>query len=152
MLLVLVFYVFTSDNVEKSTDKITGKLISVPLEQPGQSAQEGSVSSAPDGTVFRVAIEKSTGKLIEAQQYYAPLGTLTQNAVNAGYKKEDVEEKYVTAEEWGKIKYEQIIKPAQEQKKAQEEVKKQQQEIIRNKLNLTEQEFENLKELLNEKK
>ena len=60
----------------------------------------------------RVCLEKSTGKLIEMQSGNAPLGTLTQNAVNAGYKAEDVVEKYVNATEWEAIKKQWIDDPA----------------------------------------
>ncbi len=42
----------------------------------------------------RICIEKSTGRLIEFQSGKADLGTLIQNAINAGYKEKDVEEKY----------------------------------------------------------
>lgn len=44
----------------------------------------------------------------------APLGTLTQNAIIAGYKKDDVTEKYITQEEWKVIKTE-LDKPTPEQ-------------------------------------
>jgi len=43
----------------------------------------------------RIAIQKSTGKIIEYQSGDAELGTLTQNAINAGYDEADVEEKYI---------------------------------------------------------
>lgn len=42
----------------------------------------------------RICIQKSTNKLIEFQSGKAPLGTLIQNAVAAGYKESEVEEKY----------------------------------------------------------
>lgn len=42
----------------------------------------------------RICIEKSTNKLIEFQSDKAPLGTLIQNAINAGYSENDIEEKY----------------------------------------------------------
>lgn len=42
----------------------------------------------------RICIEKSTGKLIEFQSGKADLGTLIQNAINAGYDENDIEEKY----------------------------------------------------------
>ena len=56
----------------------------------------------------RVCIEKSTGKLIEMQSggyedeklRDARLDTLKQNALNAGYKEEDIEVKFVTEEEY----------------------------------------------------
>jgi len=43
----------------------------------------------------RIAIQKSTNKIIEYQSGDAELGTLTQNAINAGYDEADVEEKYI---------------------------------------------------------
>ena len=43
----------------------------------------------------RIAIQKSTSKIIEYQSGDAELGTLTQNAINAGYDEADVEEKYI---------------------------------------------------------
>jgi hypothetical protein len=42
----------------------------------------------------RICIEKATNKLIEFQSGTAKLGTLVKNAVEAGYKKSKVEEKY----------------------------------------------------------
>lgn len=48
----------------------------------------------------RATIQKSTGKLIEFQSGDAPLGTLTQNAINAGFPAGDVEEKYITEAEF----------------------------------------------------
>lgn len=53
--------------------------------------------------MYRACIEKATGKLIEMQSGEAELGTLTQNAVNAGYAEADIEEKYVTNEEYAAI-------------------------------------------------
>lgn len=46
----------------------------------------------------RVSIRKSTGKLIEFQSGDAPLGTLTQNAINAGILAGDIEEKYINSQ------------------------------------------------------
>ena len=43
----------------------------------------------------RIAIQKSTNKIIEYQSGDVELGTLTQNAINAGYDEADVEEKYI---------------------------------------------------------
>lgn len=42
----------------------------------------------------RICIQISTGKLLEFQEGDAALGTLTQNAKNAGYKVSEIEEKY----------------------------------------------------------
>jgi hypothetical protein len=50
---------------------------------------------------MRICTDK-TGKLIEMQSH-ATAGTLIQNAINAGYKKDDVTEKEVTAAEWSAV-------------------------------------------------
>jgi hypothetical protein len=50
---------------------------------------------------MRICTDK-TGKLIEMQSH-ATAGTLIQNALNAGYKKDDVTEKEVTAAEWAVV-------------------------------------------------
>ena len=52
---------------------------------------------------MRVAINKSTGKLIESQsggETQEHLDTLKQNALNAGYKEKDIEVKFVTDAEF----------------------------------------------------
>ena len=98
----------------------------------------------------RVCLEKSTGKLIEYQSGDAPLGTLTQNAINAGYKKEDVVEKYVTQEEWKTIKEQWIDKPAQDLAKQKELERQAKEQAIKTKLNLSEADWQNLKEALKE--
>lgn len=72
---------------------------------------------------MRVCINKTTGKLIEAQsggkthpnvnneEYaLANLEVLRQNAINAGYKKEDIEVKFVTDEEFEAIPRPEVIK------------------------------------------
>lgn len=51
---------------------------------------------------MKICIEKVSGKLIEMQSD-ATEGTLTRNAVNAGYNEADIEEKEVTAEEFQAI-------------------------------------------------
>ncbi len=48
---------------------------------------------------MRICFEKSTGKFIEMQSH-ATEGTLIKNALNAGFKKDDIEEKLITPEEW----------------------------------------------------
>ena len=96
----------------------------------------------------RVCLEKSTGKLIEYQSGDAPLGTLIQNALNSGYT--DVEEKYVTEEEWQVIKEEQIDKPAREKAKEKEVERKQKENKIKQKLNLSDDDFNDLKEAVKE--
>ncbi len=96
----------------------------------------------------RVCLEKSTGKLIEYQSGDAPLGTLTQNAINAGYKASDVIEKYVTPAEWQQIKQTQIDKPAQDLAKQKELERQMKEQLIKEKLKLNDEDFKNLKEAL----
>lgn len=74
---------------------------------------------------MRVCIEKSTGKLIESQSGGSTqehLDTLTQNAINSGYNKKDIEVKYVTDAE-----YKAIIDaiPVPEWTKNEDKIKKQ---------------------------
>ncbi len=89
--------------------------------------------------MYRVAIEKATGKLIEMQSggdsiplpgkmpdeekastlesYRASnLQTLLDNAIRVGFKAEDVEVKFVTAQEWAAISAE-ATKPTPEQER-----------------------------------
>lgn len=47
----------------------------------------------------RATIRKSDGTLIEFQSGNAPLGTLKQNAINAGIPDSDIEERYISKEE-----------------------------------------------------
>lgn len=53
----------------------------------------------------RVCIRKSDGRPLGYMSGNAPLGTLTKNAINAGFNPGDMEEKYVSPQE-----LEQIIK------------------------------------------
>lgn len=48
---------------------------------------------------MRICIQKSTGKLIEMQSD-ATEGTLIQNALNAGFSLDDIEEREITEAEW----------------------------------------------------
>jgi hypothetical protein len=50
---------------------------------------------------MRICTDKS-GKLIEMQSH-ATEGTLIQNAINSGYKKDDVTERVITMLEWAAI-------------------------------------------------
>lgn len=96
----------------------------------------------------RVCLDRISGALIEYQSGNAPLGTLTLNAVRAGYKEKDVEEKYVTREEWNQINDEQILQPIrdkEEEKKQNMEAKK---ELVKDKLGLNNKEFSDLKQSL----
>lgn len=77
--------------------------------------------------MFRVCILKSTGKMIESQEggddannkdlTAARLGTLTRNALNAGYKETDIEAKWVTGAE-----YKELTAPTAEEIKERENV------------------------------
>ena len=66
---------------------------------------------------MRICTDK-TGKLIEMQSH-ATEGTLIRNAINAGYKEVDIEEKEITSEEWDIMQFE-INKPSPEQVEIQE--------------------------------
>ncbi|MDD5614890.1 MAG: hypothetical protein PHH85_01660 [Candidatus Methanoperedens sp.] len=48
----------------------------------------------------RASIQISTGKLIEFQSGDAVIGTLTQNAINAGIPQNDIIEKHITEAEF----------------------------------------------------
>jgi len=66
---------------------------------------------------MRVSIVKATGKLIEMQSggtTETHLNTLTQNAINAGYKAEDIEVKFISDAEWAVIQAD-LNKPTAEQ-------------------------------------
>ncbi|MDD4984508.1 MAG: hypothetical protein PHQ43_01775 [Dehalococcoidales bacterium] len=77
--------------------------------------------------MYRISIEKSTGKLIEMQSggyddeklRNARLDTLRQNAINAGYDEKDIEVKWITDKEWATIE-ETLNRPTPEQIAAQE--------------------------------
>jgi len=64
----------------------------------------------------RICLTKD-GKLIEMQsggKTEAHLDTLKQNALNAGYKEDEIDVKWVTDEEWAAIQAD-LNKPTQEQ-------------------------------------
>jgi hypothetical protein len=94
-----------------------------------------------------ISIDKKTGKFIEHRTSNTS-NTLIQEAVNMGYKAEDVELRIITPNEWLEIKENQIDKPARERKKAKEDEIKAKELEIKRKLNLTDKEFEDLKEVL----
>jgi hypothetical protein len=50
--------------------------------------------------MYRVCIEKTTGKLIEMQSGDGDLESLKQNAINQGYTENDIELKTITSDEW----------------------------------------------------
>ena len=70
----------------------------------------------------RVSINKTTGKLIESQSggddradlKEMRLNTLKQNALNAGYKEDEIDVKWVTDKEWAVIQ-DDLKKPTPEQ-------------------------------------
>lgn len=66
---------------------------------------------------MRISIQKSTGRVVEMQSHATP-GTLAKNAVAAGFKKADVEEREVTPEEYYALVEEQRP-PAPEPTKAE---------------------------------
>ena len=76
---------------------------------------------------MRVCINKNTGKLIEMQGggddredlMEMRLNTLKQNALNAGYKEDEIDVKWVTDEEWAGIMAD-LNKPTPEQIAEQE--------------------------------
>ena len=88
----------------------------------------------------RVCLVKSTGKFIEYQSGNAPLGTLIKNAEISGYDKNDVEEKYITEQEWQVIKNEQITQPALEKialaKQTQKDKEFQEREQLKSEIKL----------------
>lgn len=95
----------------------------------------------------RVCLDKN-GKLIEYQSGDAPLGALKQNAVNAGYKADEVTEKYVTRDEWLNIKKEQLDDPIKQKKDEEKIAKDQKASKLKQKLNLTDKDWEDLKDAL----
>lgn len=119
---------------------------------------------------YRICIEKITGKLIECQQGGVDnninltdipkekweehikfiqndrLESLKQNAINGGYSKDDIEVKEIDDNEWRKIINEQINKP--EEKKIRDLDLKKKEDLIKEKLNLSDDDFKILKEIL----
>jgi len=71
---------------------------------------------------MRVCVDKNTGKLIEMQSggddrpelMEMRLNTLKQNAINAGYKEDEIEVKWVADKEW-LVMQEELNKPTPEQ-------------------------------------
>ena len=96
----------------------------------------------------RICIQKSTGKVIEYQSGNSRLGTLTENALNAGYNMNDIEEKEISPEEWKRIREEKIDKPAKEVMNQKKEALKIKAEAIKIKLKLTDQEWTDLIEII----
>ena len=84
----------------------------------------------------RVCVVKDTQRLIP--------GTLITNALNAGYKESDIEEREVTPVQWEQIKQDQLIVPAD----ATNKNKKDKRDLAKEKLkgigNLTQQDLDAL--------
>lgn len=99
----------------------------------------------------RVCLEKNTGELIEYQSggsIQEDLDIMVQNAINAGYKEEDIEAKFVTEEEWQIIKKQWLDDPIKEEIKQKELKRKEKEQAIKLKLNLSDKDFADLKEAL----
>jgi len=95
----------------------------------------------------QVCFQRSTGTLLEYQSH-ARAGTCTANAVNGGLATSDVEEREVTRAEWQEIREAQIDAPARAQHQQREEVRQAKEQTLRQKLGLTQQEFDDLKDAL----
>ena len=89
----------------------------------------------------RVCIRKSDGFPIEYQTGNAPLGTLENNAMNAGYSAGEIEEKYISAGAYANLQENMIDKPLREVKKAKNKTAV---DRIKVKLNLSDQDWEDL--------
>lgn len=96
----------------------------------------------------RVCVERDSGKLVEFQSGDAPLGTLRKNAITGGYNAMDIEESYVTRNQWLLIKDKWINKPNKEIADIKENERKVKEDKIKTKLNLSEQDFQDLKDAL----
>ena len=95
----------------------------------------------------RVCVERGTGKLIEYQSHATP-GTLLRNAKAAGYQEAQVEEREVTSAEWTALQEQWIDAPNRAAAIVQAAQRQSKAAIIRAKLGLSAQEFEELKEAL----
>lgn len=93
----------------------------------------------------RVCIRKSDGFPIEYQTGNAPLGTLENNAMNAGYSAGEIEEKYISAGAYANLQENMIDKPLREAKKSRGKILTNK---IKAKLNLSDDDLRDLKELL----
>lgn len=96
----------------------------------------------------RICIEKDTGKIIEYQSEDAKRGTLIKNAINVGYDEEEVYERYITTQEYIELFYEQVTKPKKEKEDKEEVATKQKETELKNKLKLSDKEWEDLKNIL----
>jgi len=100
----------------------------------------------------RVLIRKLDGFPIEFQSGDAPLGTLLQNAINAGLDEDDYEEQNITDLDYAVLEEDKINQPIraeQEARNAQKRIR-QQQAVSRIKiaLNLSDSEIQDLRDAL----
>lgn len=98
----------------------------------------------------RVCLEKATGKLIEFQSdgnNQEDLNVMIKNAESTGYKKDDVEAKFITKEEWQAIEETQIKAPAREEAKQKSEARKAKEASLKTKFGWTDEDLKALKEI-----
>lgn len=95
----------------------------------------------------RVCLEKDTGKLIEYQSSATP-GTLVKNATAAGYSENQVTEQEVTPTQWTTIKKQWIDDPLKAERAIKEATHQKNVDLIKAKLNLSDADFEALKDAL----
>ena len=96
----------------------------------------------------RICIEKATGKVIEYQSGDAPLGTLTENAIIAGYSIDQIVERYISRADWDRLNYEQVVRPAQEAKARLDAQSRLKEDFLKQKLGLSDEDWNDLKTLL----
>lgn len=100
-----------------------------------------------------IVIEKETGKLLEYQSN-GKSEVMINNVLGyeypegKKYKREDIEAKIITPEQWKQIKYEQIELPAKAEQEAKEIEKQAKADIIKKKLKLSDEEWEDFKKAL----
>lgn len=94
-------------NLFIESEKTEGRPVNISINFPLIS---GPLIDVPSEAIGRVAIDKTTGKILEFQSgarypdgSFVPLGTLKQNAINAGYLLENVEEKYINQSEYNRL-------------------------------------------------
>ena len=95
----------------------------------------------------RVVVEKATGKLIEYQSDASP-GTLTANAVSAGYAADAVVEREVTDPEWTVLRRQWIEVPDAQAQEVKATATHTALLVVLNKLGLTEADFAILQDAL----
>lgn len=102
----------------------------------------------------RVLQEKSTGKLLEYQSDARPGALIKDYTDNPqyGYTADQIEEKEVTPQEWAAIQKKWIDDPAKKREsdriQALEQDRQAKEDAIRQKLNLTQDEFKTLRDSL----